>query len=122
MNPAILRNLSRLAVISLLVAAGGTLIAALGWGVYQGASFAVGAALMVANTAGLAWMWWRLIAQKRIALTIGIIVIKYAVLLSSIFYLSRAHWFQMTPAGLGVASFVIAALIWATTISERENT
>jgi hypothetical protein len=78
-----------------------------------GASTAAGALIMTANSAGLTWAWWRILAKKPIALTLLIIVIKYAVLLSSIYYLARAPWFNAMGAGLGIASFMFAALLFA---------
>lgn len=75
---------------------------------------------MLGNMAGLAWLWWRVFTQKTIAWTVLIIVIKYAVLLSSIFYMAKAEWFSVTLAGLGIASFLIAVLIWAVAL-ERSS-
>jgi hypothetical protein len=78
-----------------------------------GASTAAGAVIMTVNSAGITWAWWRILDKKPIALTLLIIVIKYAVLLSSIYYLARAPWFNVMGAGLGIASFMFAALLFA---------
>ena len=78
-----------------------------------GASIAVGAGLMLFNVIILGWSWHRLIAKKSIAWTVMIIVIKYAVLLGSIFYLARMNWFSLLGAGVGISSFMMAALILA---------
>lgn len=83
------------------------------WDLQLGASFVVGAGMMIANLALLAWSSWRLIAKKSIAWTVMIIVIKYAVLLGSVVFFARASWFNSFGAGLGVTSFVIAALVFA---------
>lgn len=85
-----------------------------------GASYVVGALLMTANLALLAWSSWRLIAKKSIAWTVLIIVIKYAVLLGSVVVFARASWFNSFGAGLGVASFVIAALISAVLLKKEK--
>lgn len=86
-----------------------------------GASFALGAAIMLLNLVALAWGWWRVLAQKTIAWTVLIIVIKYAVLLGAIFYLSRQPWFQIVGAGLGVASFLVALMLMAALSREKEK-
>jgi hypothetical protein len=91
------------------------------WGFQLGASFAVGVALVLGNLLVLAWAWWRLFEQKTIAWTLLIIVIKYAVLLGSIIILARMAWFRVLGAGLGVSSFVIAALVWAVIMQRQET-
>lgn len=106
-------TLSQLAWIQLLVGAGFALAG--GWlsDLQLGASIAFGAGLMLFNLIVLGWSWQRLIAKKSIAWTVGIIVIKYAVLLGSIVYLSRLEWFRPLGAGLGISSFVFAVLVLA---------
>lgn len=81
--------------------------------VQLGASIAIGASLMLFNVIILGWSWHRLLAKKSIAWTVGIIVIKYAVLLGSIVYLARLDWFRPIGAGIGIASFILAALVLA---------
>lgn len=85
-----------------------------------GASYGVGATIVTANLALLAWSSWRLLAKKSIAWTVLIIVIKYAVLLGSVVYFARASWFSSLGAGLGIASFVIAALIGAVLLKKEK--
>jgi hypothetical protein len=82
-------------------------------GVQLGASIAVGGVLMLINLVLLAWSWLRLMEKKSIAWTVLIIVIKYAVLLASVFYFIRLDWFVPIGAGFGISSFVVAALIMA---------
>jgi hypothetical protein len=85
----------------------------LGFGSDAGASFAIGSVLMTLNVVALAWLWWRIFGQKTIAWTVLIIVIKYAILFASIFYLSRLSWFSTLSAGLGLVTFILPALILA---------
>jgi hypothetical protein len=85
------------------------------------ASFAVGAALMLTNVVAIAWVSWRQLEQKSIAWTMMIIVSKYAVLLGSIFFLARTSWFSPIGAGLGIASFLIAALVFAIFTQKKET-
>lgn len=114
-------SLSQLAWIQLLM---GVAFALLGWWLVDfqlGASIGFGAALMLVNVIILGWSWQRLIGKKSIAWTGGIIVIKYAVLLGSIVYLSRLEWFRPLGAGLGIASFVFAALVLAVKIKLQDE-
>ena len=85
-------------------------------------SFAVGAGLALANVLALAWAWWRLLTEKPVAWTVVLIVIKYAVLLSSIYFLARTGWFEVIPAGLGIASFIPPVFVLAVFYQEREST
>lgn len=76
---------------------------------------------MVFNVAVLGWAWKRILEKKSIAWTSGIIVIKYAVVLSSIVLLSRRPDFHAVAAGLGIGSFAIAAIIAAIASETREG-
>jgi hypothetical protein len=78
-----------------------------------GASIAVGAAFMLFTVLVFAWSWQRIFAKKSIAWTVLIIVFKYAFILDSIFLLMRTNWFSPLGAALGIASFTIAALVFA---------
>jgi len=75
-----------------------------------GASFMVGASLMLANLVAIAWSSWRVLTKKPIASTVLIIVIKYALLLGSVFYFARQDWFRSLGAGFGIASFILAIM------------
>lgn len=86
-----------------------------GWigGIQLAASTVVGVFLMVLNVTVLGWSWQRLLEKKSIAWTVLVIVIKYAVLLGSIYILGKTQWFSVLGAGIGVASLVLAALVFA---------
>lgn len=77
------------------------------------ASTLVGAALMLFNVIALGWTVDRMLAKKSIAWTVLIIVIKYAVLLGSIYILAQTAWFSSIGAGIGLVSFVLAILVFA---------
>lgn len=115
------QNLKLLALTQLLV--GALLSPVLGFfGSFQlGASFAMGAGLMLLNVGLLAWVWWRILTQKTIAWTLIVIVIKYAVVLGTIYDLARREWFNPVGAGLGIASFIIAALVTALLLEQKEK-
>lgn len=113
MTTAIRNNLKTLALCQLLF---GTILSVgvgLIWGFQLGASFAVGAALMLLILTFLVITVWLSVAQKSIAWNVIVIVIKYPVLLGSIVLLMRSDWFSSTSAALGITSFLIAALAWA---------
>lgn len=88
-----------------------TAIVWLRFGPQLGASFGAGAAIMLVNLLLLAWIWSRFLAKKSIAWTVVIIVIKYTVLLSAIFLLTQKVWFHVLSCGLGMATFVMTALV-----------
>lgn len=83
------------------------------------ASFALGALVMGLSTATMAWTTARMMAQKTFALTAAIIVIKYAVLLGTLYYLSQTDWLRPFAVVCGVSSFMISALIFA--VFERKE-
>lgn len=89
-------------------------------GFYLGASFALGATVMWVNAGLIGWTWKRLMDKKSIALTTTVIVIKYAVLLGSVFNLTRTDWFSVLGAGLGIASFALAVLATALLFRNQE--
>lgn len=120
MPTTILYNLKILTVVQISVGMAFSLLVAWVWGVELGASFAIGSGLMLANISLLAWTSWRLIEKKPVAWTVIIIVIKYAILLGSVFFLARTRWFDTLGAGLGVASFVLAVLL-SSIISTRAS-
>jgi peptidoglycan/LPS O-acetylase OafA/YrhL len=113
METQIRRNLKWLLGFQVLFGAVFALVG--GWlgGFQLGASMALGAGLMLLNLSMLAWSTWRMFTKKSIAWTSSLIVIKYAVLLGTLFYFSRTGWFDLFGIGLGIASFLIAVLALA---------
>jgi hypothetical protein len=110
MPPTIFNSLRHMAIIQavIVLVVGGLLW--LSGRPQLAASFAVGASLMLGNLMALAWSTWRVLAKKPVASTVLIIVIKYALLLGSVFYFARMPWFSSAGAGLGIASFMLAIL------------
>lgn len=115
------QNLKILSISQFLVGLVISLILLANEQVQLAASFGLGAALMLFNVLALSWVWWRILTQKTIAWTLIVIVIKYAVVLGTIFYLARQAWFSPVGAGLGIASFIIAALITALLLEQKEK-
>lgn len=111
--PVIRLDLKTVVLVQSAVAAVLTGLVALIWDLRLGASFGVGMVMMWANLLLLVWVWARILAKKSFALTSAIIVVKYSVLLGAIFFLTREAWFSVLGAGLGMAAFIMSALIQA---------
>ncbi|MFS4458936.1 hypothetical protein [Bdellovibrio sp. HCB2-146] len=79
----------------------------------QALSYAAGSGLIFLTFVLLAWGWSLIFSKKMIALAIGIIVFKYAILGIIIYTLVKLSWFTPLWFALGVASFAISALIYA---------
>ncbi len=111
--PAIQLKLKSVLLVQSTVAVVLTGAVALIWNVQLSASFGLGIVIIAANLLLMVWAWSRILDKKPFALTSGIIVVKYTVLLGAIFYLSREAWFDAMGAGLGMAAFIMSALVQA---------
>lgn len=116
------QSISRLCRIHLILTVGICLVVWLISGPSLSASIGIGAFAMSASVIVMAWTTWRLMAQKTIALTVALIVIKYAVLLVSLYYLTQTHWLNPLGVVLGVFSFMLAALIYAALEYKQKET
>lgn len=79
----------------------------------QAFSYAAGAGTIFLSVVLLAWGWGLIFSKKMIALAIGIIVFKYAILGIIIYTLVHLHWFAPLWFAMGIASFALSALIYA---------
>jgi hypothetical protein len=115
----ITQSLKQFMIVHVLV----TLLLAGGFALYGNArlsaSVAAGSGLLLFSVASLAWVWWRVLNQKTVAWTTLIIVIKYAVLLASLYFFTRTDGLDVIGLGIGVGCFMISALIWA--LLEQRN-
>lgn len=68
---------------------------------------------MLANVLMLAAIWDRLLRKKLIALSLFIIVIKYALLGVVIYKTFAISWIEPLFFSLGVGSFCLAAMFYA---------
>lgn len=68
---------------------------------------------------GLAWGF--IFQKKLIALSIGIIVFKYAILGIIIFTLVKQPWFDTLWFSLGIASLILSALVYGLKEALREG-
>ncbi|MNJ91061.1 hypothetical protein D3C87_87050 [compost metagenome] len=80
---------------------------------HQLISFSVGSGAILLNFLLLGAGWGLIFRKKLIALSVGIIVFKYAILGIIIFQIAKQPWLQPLWFCLGIASFVITALIYS---------
>ena len=87
-------------------------------------SFLIGSGIMVLSFFLLGIGYGLIFKKKMIALAIGIIVFKYAILGIIIFTLAKLSWFNPLWFCIGVASFVLSAIFYAlkeSLIEGKEN-
>lgn len=77
-------------------------------------SFALGSVTIFFSVIAFRIGFGLIFKQKLVALAIGIIVIKYAILGLFIYALVKKNWFDPLWFCLGVASFTLAAVAYAT--------
>ena len=106
--------MKKLFVIQSILLAGGSLLA---WCVidswHAAASFAVGAGLVFLNVVLLAWAGSRLMQKKRLALSILVIVFKYAILGAILYKILKTTWVQPMWFCAGVGTLMLASLAMA---------
>ena len=78
-------------------------------------AFLWGAALITVNFSLLVWLWRRILGKKSVALTLGLVVIKYAILAIVLYVLVKDHGVQIVPLCAGMASLGASFLIFALT-------
>ncbi|WII73010.1 hypothetical protein QJS83_03880 [Bdellovibrio sp. 22V] len=87
----------------------------------QAYSYMAGSGTIFLSFLLLAWGWGLIFQKKLVALSIGIIVFKYAILGIIIFKLTALPWFDTLWFAIGVASFILAAFVYAVKESLREG-
>ena len=73
-------------------------------------SYAVGTTLSLANVALLAVLWGRLLQKKLVALSLFIIVFKYAILGAILYQLLKTSWLSPAWFCVGLGTVMLAAL------------
>lgn len=98
--------------------------------IYAGSDYAwsyiAGSITVAVSFVGMAWSSWRMLdpegaGQKSIAPTVSLIVIKYAVLLGLVYYVTRQDWLRPVGFAVGIFTFSIAALVYAVGDSRKEK-
>lgn len=100
-------------LIQFIVAVVGSLLVGYFCGAQQSYSFLIGAGLILLNFLLLGLAWKLIFAQKFVALSIGVIVFKYAILGIIIFKLVKNPWVSLLWFSMGVATFMIPAIAYA---------
>jgi len=105
-----------------------SLVTVLGWltlstfyASHQAYSFASGSILILLSFFLMGLAWGFIFQKKLIALSIGIIVFKYAILGIIIFTLVKQSWFDTLWFSLGVASLILSALVYGLQEALREG-
>ncbi len=84
-------------------------------------SFLIGAVLILVN-AFLLWFAWKLIfTQKFVALSIGVIVFKYAILGIFIFKIIKEPWLDLLWFSMGIATFIAPAVAYAVVEARKKQ-
>jgi hypothetical protein len=78
----------------------------------QSLSYGLGGVVMFANVAILGMVWDRLLRKKYVALSVSIIVIKYAVLGAILYKAFNLSWVDPLVLSVGIGSFGLSAVIY----------
>jgi hypothetical protein len=74
-------------------------------------SFVAGAAVMMLNVAGLHFAWSRILVKKQVALPVGVIVIKYAILGFIIYRVATENLLQVSWFAAGFSLVLISSVV-----------
>lgn len=102
-----------------VIGAFAALLAWFGMGGVAGLSVLVGGLTMLGNLIVLCLVWPLLLEKKLVALSIGVIVFKFAILIWIISLVATSSRLQPAWFGLGLATVVLSAL--ATAVRYRET-
>lgn len=108
-------------IIQIVVTLGGSLLL-LEMAEQKGAaSFACGSGLILLNVATLAFVWFQMIQKKLVAVSLTIIVFKYAILGVIIYKLLSFEWIQRGWFCVGLGSLVISTGVYAIFSSKKDE-
>jgi hypothetical protein len=79
---------------------------------FDGLSFGLGGMLMLVNVIGLTFLWDSLFQKKHVALSLLVIVSKYAILGFVLFKILSLSWLHPVLFSIGIGSFGVAAVIY----------
>jgi hypothetical protein len=116
-----LSQLKLFTVIQLAITLLGALVLAEGRDTASAASFAIGSGIVLFNVLSLGFVISRVIQKKLIALSVTIIVFKYALLGIIIYKLLGLAWVDRIWLCVGLASLVVSALFFASISSNSDD-
>lgn len=105
----------------MIISALGSILLGYFYAPQQAGSFAAGSLAIGLSFAMMAIGYALIFKKKMIALAIGIIVFKYAILGIIIFTLVKLSWFDPLWFSMGVASLVLSAIAYAMREALREG-
>lgn len=73
-------------------------------------SFALGCAIMMLNVVGLQFAWGRILVKKQVAVPMGVIVFKYAILGFIIYRIVTSNSFELSWFAAGFSVVLISAV------------
>ena len=82
-------------------------------------SFLIGSLLMMLNVAALNFAWGRILAKKQVALPVGVIVIKYAILGFIIYYVATTNLLSVPWFAAGFSLVLLSAVASTFGASQR---
>lgn len=117
----ILENMRLFIIIQFAITLIGSLILAEGRDNMSAASFAIGSGIVLFNVLSLTFIWSLTIQKKLIALSLSIIVFKYAILGIIIYKLLSFAWVDRIWLCVGLGSLVVSALFYASVAPAGEE-
>jgi hypothetical protein len=103
----------------ILTAVGGLFLTALlNW--HAAASFTIGGLIVLGNVSVFAWVWRRVVQKKLVALSVALIVFKYAILGAILYLVLKTAWVQPLWFCIGLGTLLVAA-IGTALISDAEG-
>lgn len=82
-------------------------------------SFVIGSTLMMLNVATLNFAWGRILVKKQVALPVGVIVIKYAILGFIIYYVATHNDLLVPWFAAGFSLVLVSAVVSAIGSGQR---
>jgi hypothetical protein len=104
-------------LIQLVILVLGTVIIALALSTQQAISYNIGAALILANLIIVTWVWSQILQKKFVALSVSIIVFKYAIFGFIIYKILGLPNVDSVWFSVGLSTMVPTVLIYAATLA-----
>jgi len=93
----------------------------LNWGMYDAASCLAGELIVGFNLLTLIWTWQRIFNRKGLALAVGVIVFKYAIFVTSAYFLITYQWVSVFGFLIGCSVLPIVLMVLAFEYNRQNN-